>query len=106
MDNLIPRISSNPLIQRIRERFVRWQEEVIETYPNIMRGARDLEDFANYLDAELQTYSEATLELLAADVDTCCRAGGNMSLEIYKDLARRSGYDSIEVMEENFRKPV
>lgn len=100
MDDLIPPLSENPLIVQIRRRFLRWQEEVIRRYPNIMRGARDLDDFSNYLGAELETYSDATLELLAADVEACHRGGGNMSLEVYRFLAGQAGYASLEQMEE------
>ena len=100
MDDLIPPLSENPLVQRIRRRFLQWQEEVIAGYPNTMRGARDLDDFSNYLGAELETYSDETLELLAADVEARVRDGGNMSLEVYRYLARRSGYASLEQMEE------
>jgi hypothetical protein len=67
-----------------------------------MRGARDLNDFAKYLGAELETYSDETLELLAGDVEACHRDGGNMSLEVYRFLAGQSGYASLEQMEESF----
>jgi hypothetical protein len=102
MDNLIPPLSGNPLIHQIRRRFLQWQKEVIARYPNIMRGARDMADFSNYLGAELETYSDETLELLAADVEACHQAAGNMSLEVYRFLARQAGYASIEHMEESF----
>jgi hypothetical protein len=100
MANLIPPLSENPLIDQIRRRFLQWQEEVIARYPNTMRGARDLDDFSNYLGAELETYSDETLELLAGDVEACHRDGGNMSLEVYRFLARQSGHASLEQMEE------
>jgi hypothetical protein len=101
MDNLIPPLSENPLVHRIRQRFLQWQGEVIAHYPNIMRGARDLDDFSNYLGAELETYSDKTLELLFADVESCRRAGGNMSLEVYRFLAGQSGYASLDEMEQS-----
>jgi hypothetical protein len=101
MDDLIPPLSQNPLIPRIRERFLQWQKEVIERYPNVMRGARDLDDFSNYLGAELETYSDETLKLLYADVEACRRDGGNMSLEVYQFLAGQSGYASLDQMEES-----
>ena len=101
MDELIPPLSENPRIHRIRERFLQWQKEVIAGYPNTMRGARDLDDFSNYFGAELETYSDETLKLLYADVEACHRAGGNMSLEVYQFLARQSGYASLDEMEES-----
>ena len=103
MDDLIPPLSTNPAIGRIRDRFVDWQRQVISRYPNIMRGARDLDGFAAYLEAELETYSDRTLELLRADVEACSRAGGNLSLEVYRLLAEQAGYDSIEAMEKKLQ---
>jgi hypothetical protein len=103
LDDLVPPLSTNPRIAWIRERFVDWQRQVIADYPAVMRGARELEGFADYLQAELETYSDRTLELLAGDVEACQRAGGNMSLEVYRLLAERSGYRSLEAMEERFR---
>jgi hypothetical protein len=101
MDDLIPPLSENPLIHQIRQRFLRWQKEVIARYPNIMRGARELDDFSNYLGSELETYSDETLQLLAADVEACHRDSGNMSLEVYRFLAGQAGYASLEQMEES-----
>ena len=103
MDKAIPPVSTNPRIGQIRARFVDWQRQVIARYPNTMRGARELGDFANYLEAELETYSDLTLEQLYGDVEACHRAGGNMSLEVYRVLAEQSGYSSIEAMEEGLR---
>jgi hypothetical protein len=104
MDNLIPPLSTNPRIGRIRDRFLDWQRQVISRYPNIMRGARGLDGFAAYLEGELETYSDRTLELLSADVEACYQAGGNMSLEVYRFLAEQTGYDSIEAMEESLQE--
>jgi hypothetical protein len=101
MDDLIPPLSENPLIPRIRDHFLRWQKEVMVRYPNIMRGARDPDDFSNYLGAELETYSDETLELLAANVESCLQDGGNMSLEVYRFLAGQAGYASLDQMEES-----
>ena len=100
MDNLIQPLSNNPLIAQIRDRYIEWQQEVMERYPNTLRGGRDLDDFANYLTSELETCSDETLALLWADVRACARDGGNMSLEVYRLLATQSGYGSLEEMEE------
>jgi hypothetical protein len=66
-----------------------------------MRGARDLDGFSNYLGAELETYSDRTLELLAAEAEACHQSGGNMSLEVYRFLAGQAGYGSLEQLEES-----
>ncbi len=99
MDDLIPPRSRNPRINDIATRFVEWQEAFIGEFPNIMRAGRDMGDFTNYLKSELETYSDATLELLWADVEACRESGINMSAEIYRYLARQSGYESLEAME-------
>jgi len=99
MDDLIPPRSSNPRINDISARFVEWQRAFINEYPNIMRAGRDMDDFTNYLRSELETYSDATLELLWADVEACRESGVNMSVEVYRYLARQSGYESLEAME-------
>jgi hypothetical protein len=100
MDKLIPPYSGNPLIQRIADQFVVWQREMLRDYPNLMRGGRDLEDFSNYLRGELETYSDRTLEFLWQDVESFAARGENMSAAVYGYLARQSGYESLELMEE------
>ena len=104
MDKLVPPLSANPLIGQICDQYVRWQREIIDTFPNTMRGGRDIDDFTNYLTSELETYSDATLELLYNDVCEHADAGRNMSREVYEDLARQAGYDSLEKMEAQLHK--
>jgi hypothetical protein len=99
MDNLIEPLSTNPLIHRIRDRYVAWQGEVHRDCPNTMRRGRDLQDFANYLGCELETYSDTTLHLLWYDVEAATRDGRNLAREVYESLARQSGYDTLEDME-------
>ncbi len=99
MDNLVPRLSLNPLVTQIRNHYIRWQQEIIDHYPNTMRGGRDIDDFANYLSCELETYSDDTLALLWKDVQTHAEAGRNMSREVYEALAVQSGYASLDEME-------
>lgn len=99
MDNLIEPCSTNPLIGEIRDRYVTWQHEVHREYPNTMRRGRDLQDFANYLGCELETYSDATLQLLWNDVEKATGSGRNLAREVYESLARQSGYRTLEEME-------
>ena len=103
MDNRIPPLSESPDIPYIRDYYVDWQKLIISRYPNIMRGARDITGFSNYLISELETYSDKTLELLRLDVDACRQAGGNMSLEVYESLAGQSGYASLDDMEKSLK---
>ncbi len=99
MDELIPPRSRNPHIEKILARFRQWQKDMMERYPNIMRGGRDMDDFANYLRGELETYSDRTLEFLYADVELHYSEDLNMSIAVYEYLARQSGYDSIEALD-------
>lgn len=99
MDDLTPPRSSNPRINDIAARCAEWQEAFIREFPNIMRAGRDMGDFTNYLKSELETYSDATLELLWADTEARRESGINMSVEVYRYLARQSGYESLEAME-------
>ena len=103
MDNLIPPRSVNPRIDEIVAQFIEWQGRFIVEFPNIMRGGRDMDDFANYLKSELETYSDRTLELLWADTQGCRDRGENMSVEVYRYLAKQSGFESLEEMERRLR---
>ncbi len=104
MDNLIPPYSENSLIAEIADTFTTWQREILDKYPNIMRGGRDIEGFSVYLRAELETYSDETLELLHRDVEKFKQEGRNMSIQVYDYLAQQSGYESIDELEAVVRK--
>jgi len=104
MDNLIPPYSENSLIAEIADTFTTWQREILDKYPNIMRGGRDIEGFRVYLRAELETYSDETLELLHRDVEKFKQEGRNMSIQVYDYLAQQSGYESIDELEAVVRK--
>lgn len=95
MDNLIPVYSQNPLIEKICVQYELWQKEMFERYPQTMRGARSLKGFRDYLQAELETYSGKTLELLYQDVVQHVSEKKNMSEEVYEYLVRRAGKKSL-----------
>jgi len=104
MDNLIPPYSNNSLINKITDTFIIWQREILDKYPNIMRGGRDIEGFSGYFRAEMETYSDKTLELLHRDVENYTQDGRNMSIQVYEYLAQQSGYKSIDELEAALRK--
>ena len=92
MDNLIQKLNSNPLIDTIVEYQCAWQRSMIKKYPGIMSGGRPLssaEDsafmtsFETYLRGELETYSDATLELLSIDILDKNAKGISMAEELY-----------------------
>jgi len=109
MDNLIKKLNSNPLIDKIVEVQCAWQRSMIKKYPGIMSGGRPLtsgEDsafltsFETYLRSELETYSNATLELLHFDILDKNLKGINMAEELYLFLVKEKGYDSLDEAEQ------
>jgi hypothetical protein len=108
MDDLIPPLSSNPVIDTIVGYKCAWQRTMMRNYPGILRGGRPLtsaEDsdfmtsFETYLRGELETYSDATLELLVRDILAKHAQGISMAEEIYTCLVRDLGYASLEEAE-------
>lgn len=109
MDNLLPAENLNPQIDEIVTIQLRWQTEMVRKYPGIMAGARHLSEtngptqgtsFETYLRAELETYSDRTLERLHRDVLNYAKAGINGSEKIYTFLVKQLGYDSIETADQ------
>ena len=112
MDNLIPELNSNPLIDTIVGYKCSWQRSMMKKYPGIMSGGRPLssaEDsaimtsFETYLTGELETYSDATLELLSKDILAKHAQGISMAEEIYTFLAKEMGYGSLDEAEQTLR---
>jgi hypothetical protein len=109
MDNLIPELNSNPLIDTIVGYQCAWQRSMIRKYPGIMSGGRPLssaEDsafmtsFETYLRGELETYSDATLEHLSKDILAKHAQGISMAEELYTCLVKDMGYDSLNEAEQ------
>jgi hypothetical protein len=64
IDNLIPPIKNNPWIGEIVAAEVQWMEELHRRYPHmIRRQADDAALFEKYAACELETWSDASLEL-------------------------------------------
>ena len=108
MEGRLGALSSNPLVEKISAIQYRWQQAMIERFPNLMAGARplaarqdarDLTSFETYLRGELETYSDRTLELLYQAMCDAEKQGINWSEKIYDYLIRQLGYDSIEQVE-------
>ncbi|GAB6268343.1 MAG: DUF4125 family protein [Smithella sp.] len=109
MDNLIPQLNSNPLIDKIVGDHCAWQRSIMKKYPGIMSGGRPLSSaddsafltsFETYLRGELETYSDATLELLNKDILAKNAQGINMAEELYTYLVKDMGYDSLDEAEQ------
>ena len=87
------------LIQKIIEIETRWQNELIEKYPNIFKtkvnGSKGL-NFEKYLKSELETYPPLTIEYYFKDVSNAENEGKNLSLEGYKYMFKELNYSSLE----------
>lgn len=94
MDNLIPYLNDNPIIDRIVRMERGWQSELSHRYPQLFR-TQSIQAFELYLHSELETYSDQTLELYFRDVSKGAEEGRNLAEERYAFLADMLGYDSI-----------
>ena len=111
MENLIPPLNENPIIDRIVRMELEAQREMLSRYPNILGQGRPLEDdrpgvtsFKTYLRGELETYSDRTLERLCRDIQQVKDKGENWAQLLYTHLVRNLGYDSIDEVEDRLRK--
>ena len=111
MENLIPPLNANPLIDVIVQMQLEAQREMSSCYPNILGQGRPLEDdtpeatsFKTYLRGELETYSDRTLRLLQRDIQHIKDKGENWAGQYYTHLARNLGYKSLDELEETMRK--
>jgi hypothetical protein len=113
MEELVPQMNNNPVIDKIIALQYRWQQEIFQHFPNLMEGARPLSrvddsagktSFETYLRCELETYSDHTLSLLYEDMHNKENKGVNMSAEVYEHLVKKRGYSSIEEAEKHIKE--
>lgn len=96
MDNLIPPLNDNSLIEKIVEIETRWMEALHAKYPHAISMSPQ---FANYERSELETYSDTTLEYYFRDVNTAAQMGINLVEERYKILYKGMGFKTLEEVE-------
>jgi hypothetical protein len=111
MENLIPPLSMNPLIDEIVDLQLRAQGEMKLRYPHIVSRGRPLEDegsgptsFRSYLRGELETYSDRTIELLHRDILQTEARGDNWSILTHSRIVEGLGYKSLDQVEELLRE--
>ncbi|MDY6856116.1 MAG: DUF4125 family protein [Thermodesulfobacteriota bacterium] len=109
MDNLIPMLNENPLIEKIIKIQFEWQKKMFLKYPCFMGRGRSLssaEDtafqtsFETYLRGELETYSDETLRALYKDVTDQLEKGESMTEKLYLYMVKEYGYKSLDEAEE------
>jgi len=103
MDNLIPPLNTNPLIDKIVEIEAKWQEEIEVKYPAIYNRmcrstnpAQDGSNFSVYLKGELETYSDNTLELYYENAKKTLEKGENLALRALERLIKKGGYNDLD----------
>lgn len=100
MDNRIPPLKTNPIIDDIVEIEARWMKELSEKYPHTFKGEPG---FKIYLSSELETYSDKTLELYFKDICKGEKEGRNLAEGQYTILFQYLGYSSIAEVEKKSR---
>ena len=101
MDNIIPSLKSNPLIERIVKIEVFWMKGLSEKYPMSFKAGLDA--FGIYLSCELETYSDRTLDLYFWDISMAEKERRNLAEERYTFLFQKLGYRSISEVEKKAR---
>lgn len=106
MDNLIPPLSNDPLIDKIVAVELKWQEEIQQKYPVIYQQVgRSMDssagecDFTTYIRCELETLSHNTLELYYENLKKVQARGENLAEKSLEQLVHKSGYSSLEQAE-------
>ncbi len=103
MDNLIPCLNDNPVIDDIMAIEIEWEKEVRAKYPHVVgRSSReeaetgdDMAYFKNYLRSELETYSDATLVSYYTDLLAAVGNGENLAEKTFATIFRRMGFASL-----------
>ena len=84
----------------------KWQDEVVRKYQNVFKGSVNPFDetvkekkkltFEKYLKSELETYSDLTLESYYNDLINMQKEGKNLAYEIYNNIFKEIGFESLE----------
>lgn len=98
MDNLIPCLNTNPVIDKIVEAEGGWLKELSDRHPSTFPSQSDYASNV-YLRSELETYSAPTLELYFKDVCKAVEERRNLAAERYTSLFQQIGYSSIDELE-------
>ena len=98
IDDLVPCLNTNPVIDKIVEVEARWLEELAKRYPLVFKGQFDYAA-GSYLRSELETYSDRTLDLYFKDVSRALGKGKNLTEKRYTFIFQNAGYDSIDDVE-------
>jgi hypothetical protein len=112
MEDLIPELHDDILVHNLIDQIVNievgWQEELVVSYPYLMKRGRPLDEgeeglqttsFVKYLRGELETYSAETLANLYRDLSESREKNQNLAVKVYETLVKSHGWVSIEEAE-------
>lgn len=108
MENLIPVLNDNELIDKIVEIEVEWVKEIAAKYPHVHRKGKPVEEDSpqaistrTYLHGELETYSDKTLELYYQNMLESLERNENLSEKVCAVMVESAGFSSLQTTEEN-----
>ena len=94
LDNRLPPLSHNPLLDKIADAECTFLREASEHYPHAIKTSGE-QTFRTYCRCELETLSDRTLKLYADEVDRAVKEGRNLAEERYDNLWRMLGEGSL-----------
>ena len=107
MENSIPPLSENPLIDRIVEIDITWARELAEKYPKLHSRGRPIDEdgsrgtsIKTYLRGELETYSDNTLALYFENQTQSLEQKDNLAEKVLLATAVGAGYGSLQEAED------
>jgi hypothetical protein len=103
MDNRIPCLNTNPLIDVIVHIEAAWQEDIKFRFPalyqRVCRSTDEADDGSNfsvYLRSELETYGHHTLTLYFQHLNQSWESGENPAMKALENLVRKGGYRDMD----------
>lgn len=95
MNNRIPPLSVNPLLDEVADAEMAFQNEASDLYPEIIRH-KGTDEFRHYLRSGLESLSDESLQHYAEEMRKARREGRNPVLERHNWLARKMGRDELQ----------
>ncbi len=106
MENSIPPLNENPLIDQIVEIEIAWVRELAIRYPNLQSRGRPIDEdgprgtsIKTYLRGELETYSDNTLALYHRNQMQSLERKENLAEKVLLATVAGAGYGSLEEAE-------
>ena len=96
-------LKENPLIGKIVQQEMLWMAELSKKYPKLIkREAQSVELFEKYAQSELQSWSDASIELYWQDIQVGVQRQENFATIRYQWLAESLGKGCLAELENSF----